>query len=768
MKTEGVRSVVWSLSGAAMLLGLPLLGVWLTGHDPRDYAEFPPLTRYVEHAAFSWWFFILMASGILAVMLPFVIKIALCWRTTQKALPPTHRFPWWGWCGLVFGAVAWILAWTRFAWFAPLQAFTFSPLWLAFIITVNAMTFRRTGHCAMVDRPGFFSVLFPVSAVFWWFFEYLNRFVQNWVYEGVEALSATDYVVFATLPFATVLPAVFGVVELLRTYPRITAGLDRFVILQTARPRLLAGAVLLLSGVGLAGIGIWSDYLYPLLWVSPLLLIVCIQALRGRATLCASLPQGDWQEIFRWALAALICGFFWEMWNIASLARWVYNVPLVGRFRIFEMPILGYAGYLPFGLQCAVITIAVDRWCAKGRIPWILRQPLLRTVMALVVAAALWLPCLHFFYKPNLAAYRTEEGMPPRAAAIAARHLDLWSTPEARQHEIAKMRGSNAEWDFMARTYFVLALANMSLREPSFKEEALAVMDTIIDETIRLENEKGMYFFLMDYATYSRFLSQSGRSIFLDGEIALMLGARRLVEEKEQYRIWMHERLRVMEQQLRESPLLIAESYPDECWMFCNAIAMVAFRMSEALDGADYSDLLQGWLQSIKENLTDPETGILHSSFSLSGYPQDGPEGTSIWMVAHCLQLIDPVYATDQYARARRELGRVLFGFGWAREWPVSWHGIPDIDSGPIVPLLEISAGSSGLALVGAAAFDDKPFLGALLASLNYGGFPVKRDGRLHYNASNAVGDAVMLYAMVEGPLWQAVLDRINTREVAE
>ena len=358
-----IRSLVWGVAGAAMLLGLPLLGVYLAGHDPREYAEFPPLTRYVEHAPFSWLAFALMAIGILAVVLPFVIRIVRSWRTVPKGPTTTNRLPWWGWCGLAFGAVAWVLAWTRFVWFAPLQAFTFSPLWLAFIVTVNALTHRRSGHCTMIDRPGFFALLFPVSAAFWWFFEYLNRFVQNWVYEGVEALSAADYVLFATLPFATVLPAVFGVVEWLRSYPRLTAGLDRFVVLRTARPKAWSVAVLLLSGAGLAGIGIGSNYLYPLLWVAPLLLIVCIQVLRGRPTIFNPLQQGDWRELVRWALAALICGFFWELWNIASLARWVYNVPFVGRFRIFEMPVLGYAGYLPFGLQCAVVTLGVDRWC---------------------------------------------------------------------------------------------------------------------------------------------------------------------------------------------------------------------------------------------------------------------------------------------------------------------------------------------------------------------------------------------------------------------
>jgi len=42
------------------------------------------------------------------------------------------------------------------------------------------------------------------------------------------------------------------------------------------------------------------------------------------------------------------------MWNFYSLPKWKYDVPFVNRFHIFEMPLLGYAGYLPFGLECAV------------------------------------------------------------------------------------------------------------------------------------------------------------------------------------------------------------------------------------------------------------------------------------------------------------------------------------------------------------------------------------------------------------------------------
>lgn len=63
----------------------------------------------------------------------------------------------------------------------------------------------------------------------------------------------------------------------------------------------------------------------------------------------------SWLLFIITALAGLICGFFWEMWNYYSLSRWEYVIPQVHGFQLFEMPLLGYAGYLPFGLTCVAI-----------------------------------------------------------------------------------------------------------------------------------------------------------------------------------------------------------------------------------------------------------------------------------------------------------------------------------------------------------------------------------------------------------------------------
>ena len=382
---------------------------------------------------------------------------------------------------------------------------------------------------------------------------------------------------------------------------------------------------------------------------------------------------------------------------------------------------------------------------------------LLLGAAALLLGAALWLPCVHLFFKKPASQFHSEKGISPLARELAARHLQLWTEPELRKKELDRMRASNAEWDFMGRGFLVWSLVNMGLREPALRSQYLPVIDRIIEETVKLEQTDGIFVFLMPYAKSSSFKVQPARSLFIDGEIALMLGARRVLEEKLEYKTALAERIGTIIERMETSPVLGAESYPNECWTFDHAVALAALKVADHLDGTDHSAFWRKWLAIAKERLVHKETGLLISSYTTEGGAMDGPEGSTIWLVAHCLALIDPEFALEQYQRARHELGRTLLGFGFAREWPKSWKGSADIDSGPIIPVLEISAGSSGTAFIGAASFGDWGYVSALAASLEMAGLPQREAGRLQYCASNQVGDAAILYAAVLGPLWERV-----------
>jgi hypothetical protein len=337
---------------AALVLLLPLAGAAAAGKPLAGYLRFPPRTPDMPHAPFSLAAFLVLALLEAAAAWPF-LRRAASFRNRTAARGRSRPFPWWGWAGVAAGGAFWVLAWSRFPWMGSLQEHTFTPLWLSFILVVNALTAKRTGNCLLLSRTRRFLLLFPVSAAFWWAFEYLNRFVGNWRYVGVASFGPWEYFLFSTLPFATVLPAVLSARELLLSFPRLEGAFRQWRALSPANPRRVARALLLVSFASLFAVGIVPEIVFPLVWVAPPLLLVSLAALRGEPHALSGIACGDWRPAVSAVLAALFCGFFWEMWNFGSHAKWVYAIPYVGRLRLFEMPLLGYAGYLPFGVLCA-------------------------------------------------------------------------------------------------------------------------------------------------------------------------------------------------------------------------------------------------------------------------------------------------------------------------------------------------------------------------------------------------------------------------------
>jgi hypothetical protein len=339
------------LISAAVSVVAPLGGLVLAGQPIAPYVGVPPRTEFVPHAPFRWSAFVALCLPMIAAAVLYAIAVA------RPAAPRRVRypFPWWGWLGVALVAAGWVLAWSGLA--AGWRRHTFTPLWLGYILVMNGLAQRAGGQSLLAHRTAWFLSLFPVSAAFWWIFEYLNQFVDNWYYSGIDAAGDWDYFFQATLPFSSVLPAVASTWAWIRTFPRMEA-----LSLPPLRGhRALAWIALLAGALALLGIGVWPDALFAMLWLAPLVFIAGLQQVVMGETLFSHLARGDWRPVLQPALAALVCGFFWEMWNYGSLAKWQYSIPYAQRFHLFEMPLAGYAGYLPFGVHCAVLIDLVAR-----------------------------------------------------------------------------------------------------------------------------------------------------------------------------------------------------------------------------------------------------------------------------------------------------------------------------------------------------------------------------------------------------------------------
>ncbi|MEN8240944.1 MAG: hypothetical protein ABFS17_03395 [Chloroflexota bacterium] len=253
---------------------------------------------------------------------------------------PSH-----GWLGLLliveFWTVNWIGDGLRTSW-------AFFPLWLGYCLAVDGLVLLRKGTSLFTRSKTRYLGLFAVSVLGWWLFELLNWRTQNWAYLGTETFSRLEYGLLASLSFSTVIPAVFGTAELVGTFGWVKRLEPGWKIADTKRNAWL---VFLLGWLMLALMLAWPRYFFPFMWLSVFFILEPINLWLGNRTLASSVSKGDWRPLVSLWLGGLICGFFWELWNFYSYPKWVYFVPGVDFWHIFEMPALGYGGYLPFAME---------------------------------------------------------------------------------------------------------------------------------------------------------------------------------------------------------------------------------------------------------------------------------------------------------------------------------------------------------------------------------------------------------------------------------
>lgn len=279
---------------------------------------------------------------------------------SEKARVPVH-----GWFGFGLIIVFWIFNWSltgvRTHW-------GFFPLWLGYCLAIDGLVFWRTGTSLLTRSPRKYVGLFLVSAPVWWIFELLNMRTQNWTYPGAEMFSPMAYAFLTTLSFTTVIPAVFGSAEFFASFdfvrrlkPGPVVGTDK----RTVLPFFIFGWIMLVVML------IWPKIFFPFLWLSLYFILEPINLWSGNRSLAHWTEKGDWRPIISLWLGVLLTAFFWEMWNYFSYPKWIYHIPWGDGLRIFEMPLLGYGGYLPFALELYALYHLISGWFGNGTTDYI-------------------------------------------------------------------------------------------------------------------------------------------------------------------------------------------------------------------------------------------------------------------------------------------------------------------------------------------------------------------------------------------------------------
>jgi hypothetical protein len=241
----------------------------------------------------------------------------------------------------------------------PIATWSYDLSWWSAILFADAVVHLRTGSSILISRPRGFLGLAIASAPYWLLYECANLRLANWYYVGVPADLFTRTVgVFVS--FATVLPGVLEVDALIASFsPRSDRPPGARKIHRGVGDSLrIAGAASLILPL------LFPRAAYPLIWGAAFLLLEPWLAERDERSLLGRLVDGDRRPLLRMIAAGLATGAMWETWNWRSPAKWIYTVPLFEDGKLFEMPYLGFIGFVPFALGCHSVgrALVAARW----------------------------------------------------------------------------------------------------------------------------------------------------------------------------------------------------------------------------------------------------------------------------------------------------------------------------------------------------------------------------------------------------------------------
>ena len=238
----------------------------------------------------------------------------------------------------------------------------YTPMqWSGYILIADALIKRYRGNSLIANQFGEFILMLLISIPGWLIFEGYNLLLRNWRYIGLPENTLLRYLGYSW-SFATITPALLLTYELVRLrWPEPQWEIRA----AAARPEpgaLWNGTLIALGAVSLALPLLWpSTYMTPLVWIGFVLLLDPVNGLMGARSIMGELRRGRWRPLAQFFIAGLVCGVLWEFWNFWAGAKWEYSVPYWGDVKIFEMPVLGYLGFLPFTIECFAIYTFIRR-----------------------------------------------------------------------------------------------------------------------------------------------------------------------------------------------------------------------------------------------------------------------------------------------------------------------------------------------------------------------------------------------------------------------
>jgi hypothetical protein len=204
------------------------------------------------------------------------------------------------------------------------------------------------------------------------------------------------------------------------------------------------------------------------------------------------------------------------------------------------------------------------------------------------------------------------------------------------------------------------------------------------------------------------------------------------------------------ERRLLASPTGLIETYPGEAYPTDVAAVAGAIAVHGRATGADHRNVLAHWAERVRAVQIDRASGLVVQRMGAhDGRAHDAPRGSGTALAAYFAGFADrSIAATLADGALRNE--STFAGFGAIREYAPGHAGHGDVDSGPVV--LGVSVSATGFALAPARAFGHRDAFERIYRATELFGLHTDSGDRGRFATGGAIGNALLLALLTSGP----------------
>lgn len=235
------------------------------------------------------------------------------------------------------------------------------------------------------------------------------------------------------------------------------------------------------------------------------------------------------------------------------------------------------------------------------------------------------------------------------------------------------------------------------------------------------------------------------------GYANLALSMLRLIEPDTPQAALNDELTEALARRLAAAPYGIFETYPGEAYPPDMSMVAGSIALHDCAVGTPRRPFMVAWQRAFSRYI-DAKSGLLYQAADArTGTPVGPPRGSGAAIAAYSLSFADRALSDQLYAGLRRQAVNVL-GFGMMREYAAGRVGDGDIDSGPV--LFGVGVSATGFALAAARLHHDDELFTRLYRTVELFGVPLGNAQSRHYLSGGPLGNAILLAMATASPEW--------------